>query len=109
MSKFELRFTDEEGQTASGAREPDSGGKHRVESLDGAEGHGVGCGSGNILGARIYYIDICQCNGTGDFAQERGFLLIGLDQGEANFGSPDFYGEGGESGAGADVEEVAGG
>ena len=53
------------------------------------------------------YIDICQCNGAGDFAKECGFFLIRFDECEGDVGSPEFDGESGEAGAGAQVGDAS--
>jgi hypothetical protein len=56
-----------------------------------------------LLGAAGEYIDVRQCKGAEDFAEERGLFLIGLDQGEADWRGPEFDGDAGESGAGTEV------
>jgi len=62
-------------------------------------------GGGEGFGAGVLYIDVGQCKGAGDFAEEGGLLVVGLDEGEGDLRGPEFYGEAGESGAGADVGE----
>jgi len=74
----------------------------------GAEGYYVGGRVGVGFGASGEYIDVRQCESSNDFAQERRFLLVGLDQGCVDKGGPHFYGEAGESGSGADVDEASG-
>ena len=76
------------------------------EAFDGAEGDYVESGSGKGFGARGLYIDVRQCKGAGDFAEEGGLLVIGFDQGQGDLGDPEFYGDAGESGAGAYVGEA---
>jgi len=52
------------------------------------------------------YIDVRQCNGTRQFAEERGFLEVGLDEGEVDFWGPEFQRDARESGAGTDIGNV---
>lgn len=44
------------------------------------------------FGAGILYIDVGQCKGARDFAQEGCFFLVGLDQGQGDLRRPQFYG-----------------
>jgi len=47
------------------------------------------------LSARVFlYIDVRQCKGAGDLAQEGGLLVIGLDQSEGDGRSPELDGKG---------------
>lgn len=101
-----MGFTYEEGQAAVGGGQAGGGWERGFEALDGAEGYYFGGRVGVVLGASGEYIDVGQCKGPRDFAQESRFLVVGLDQGEVDKGGPHFYGEAGESGAGADVEEA---
>jgi hypothetical protein len=73
------------------------------EVLYGSEGYYVEGGRGQGFSAGVLYIDVGQCKGAGYFAQEGGFLLVGFDQGESDVGGPEFYGDAGEAGAGAEV------
>ena len=100
-----LSGADEEGQATGWGHQGGGGGRQDVlEAFYGAEGYGVeGCGEG--FGARVLYIDACQCKSTSHFAEEGGLLVIGLDEGEGNVRRPEFDGEAGESGAGAYVGE----
>ena len=77
--------------------------------LDGAEGDDVVSRPGESFGAGCLYIDVRQCKGAGDFAEEGGLFVIGFDQGDRDMRSPELDGEAGESGAGADVCERAAG
>jgi hypothetical protein len=52
------------------------------------------------FGAGVLYIDIRQCKGTGDLAEEGGFLVVRFDQGQGDPGHPQFDGESGKSGTG---------
>ena len=86
-------------------------GEDRFEVFNGSEGYQVGAGEigvgGEDLGAVGGYIDVGQCKCAGRFAEEGGFLVIRFDQGEVELGRPDFQREGGESGAGTDVEDLS--
>ena len=62
---------------------------------------------GKGLGTFRTYIDVRQCKSAGDLAKEGHLLVVGLDQGQANSGRPDFDGKAGESGAGADIDNEA--
>ena len=65
----------------------------------------VGAG-GQDFGSVGDYIDVGKCKCAGHFAEEGGFLVIGFDQRQVDVLGPEFQGKGGESGAGADVEDV---
>jgi len=100
-----LRFlggADQKGQASGWLDQGGGGGEDGFETFDGAEGDYV-VASGEGFGAGILYIDVRQCKSAGDFFQERGFLVIGFDQGEGDVRSPEFDGEAGEAGAAADV------
>src|SRR6266849_3718098 len=80
-----------------------------METLYGSEGYEVGVGAetgGHDFGSVGEYIDVGQCKCAGYFAEEGGLLVIRFDQREVDVGSPELQGKGGESGAGADVEDV---
>jgi hypothetical protein len=79
------------------------GGQDGFEAFDRAQGNHVESGRTEGLCACVLYIYVRQCKGAGDFAEERGFLVVGLDQGQRDRRAPEFDGETGESGAGADV------
>jgi len=85
------------GQKRGGCWERD------YEALDGAESYYVEGGGGKSFGAGILYIDVRQCKGAGDFAEEGCLFEVGFDQGEGDAGVPEFDGESGEAGAGAEV------
>jgi len=97
-----LGRADQEGETSAWPHEGSSRGEDGFEALDGAQGYHV-VARGESFGARVLYIDVRQCKSAGDFFEERGFLMIGLDQGEGDVRSPEFDGDAGESGAGAEV------
>lgn len=97
-----LGGADQQGQAAAGADQGGGGGKDRVEALDGAEGDQVE-GGGQGFGAGGLYIDVRQCKGAGNFAEEGGLFVVGLDQREREVPGPEFDGKAGESGAGAYV------
>jgi hypothetical protein len=94
--------TDQEGQAAGGGYQGGGGGEDGGEVFDGAEGDYVE-GARDGFGAGVLYIDVRQCKGAGDFAEEGGFLVVGLDQREGDSRGPEFDGEAGETGAGAYV------
>ena len=102
----ELGFADEEGQAAGGGDQAGCYWEGGVEALDCSQGYYVGGRVGVVLGASGEYIDVRQCKAAGDFAQEGGFLVVGFDQGQVDLGRPDFYGQAGEAGAGADVDQT---
>ena len=85
-------------------------GENSLEVLHSPEGHHFGLGrvglAGNGLGSIGNYIDVRQYKCAGDFAEEGGPLVVGFDQGEVNVRRPDLQGKGGESGAGADVDDA---
>jgi hypothetical protein len=76
------------------------------EALDGAEGDYVECCGREGFGADILYIDVGQCKGAGDFAEEGGFFVAGFDEGEGDLRGPEFDGNAGETGARAQVGEA---
>ena len=85
-------------------------GKNGFEVFYGSEGYYFGTGEvgtgGQDFGAVGDYIDVGQCKCAGHFAEEGCFLVIGFDEGQVDVRGPEFQGEGGESGAGADVEDA---
>ena len=103
-----LGGADQQGKAAAGADQGGGGGKDRVEALDGAEGDQVE-GGGQGFGAGGLYIDVRQCKSAGDFAEEGGLFVVGLDQREREVRGPEFDGKAGESGAGAYVGYRLGG
>ncbi len=73
--------------------------------LDGAESdHLVSLVDG--FGTLVLYIDVRQCKRAHDFAEEGGFLVVGLDEGEGDVGGPKFDRYSGEAGTGAEVGET---
>jgi len=104
-----LGCANEEGQAASGGDQGAGDGENGCEAFDGAQSDDVEGGGRKGFGAGVLYIDVGQCKSAGDLAQEGGFLVVGLDQGEGDVRSPEFDGEAGEAGAGAEVgDPVAG-
>ena len=87
-----MRGGDQEGQASVGCQEAGGCREDFEEALDGSEGYYVEGGRGKGLGAGVLYIDVRQCKGAGQFAEEGCFLLIRFDQGEGDVGGPDFYG-----------------
>ena len=85
-------------------------GEDGFEVLYGSEGYYVGAGEVGAGGERLSpvgdYIDVGQCKCAGYFAEEGGLFVIRFDQREVYVRSPDFQGKGGESSAGADVEDA---
>ena len=98
-----LGGADEEGKASGGGDEAGGDGEDGLEALDGAEGDdGEGSG-GEGFGADVLYIDIRQCKGAGEFAEEGDFFVVGLDEGERDVRGPELDGDAGKSGAGAEV------
>ena len=85
-------------------------GEDGFEVFHGSEGYYFGTGEvgagGQDFGSVGNYIDVGQCKCAGHFAEEGGFLVIRFDQRESDVRGPEFQGKGGESCAGADVEDV---
>ena len=80
-----------------------------METLYGSEGYEVGAGAetgGHDFGTVGHYIDVGQCKCAGYFAEEGGLLVIRFDQREVDVRGPELQGKGGESRAGADVENA---
>jgi len=99
-----LSGADQEGETTSGGQEGGGDREDGFKAFDGAEGDYVE-GFCYGFGAGVLYIDARQCKGSRDFAEEGGLLVVGLDQSEGDLRGPEFDGEAGESGAGAEVGE----
>jgi len=85
-------------------------GEDGFEVFHGSEGYYFGTGEvgagGQDFGSVGDYIDVGQCKRAGHLAEEGGFLVIRFDQREIDVRGPEFEGKGGESGAGADVEDA---
>lgn len=80
-------------------------GEYRVEALDCAQGDDVERGFWQRLGTGVLYIDIRQCKGAGEFAEERCFLVVRFDQRDVDVRHPQFDGDTGEARTGAYVGE----
>src|SRR5205085_1798259 len=91
------------GQTAGGTDEVGGNGQDGFEALDGSHGDYVEGVGGQSFGARRLYIDVRQCKGAGDFAEEGGLFVIGLDQSQADIRRPELHGNAWEACAGAYV------
>jgi hypothetical protein len=102
-----LGGTNQEDQAAGGGYQGGSGEEDGGKVFDGAEGDYVE-GARDGFGAGVLYIDVRQCKGAGHLAEEGGFFVAGLDQGEGEVRGPEFNGEAGETGAGAYVGEGTG-
>ena len=103
----DLAGADQEGEAAGGGYEGGGNGEDVFEALDGAEGDYVEhVGRGEVFGAGGSYIDVRQCKGAGDFAEEGGLLVVGFDESKGDLWGPEFDGEAGESGAGAEVGDT---
>jgi hypothetical protein len=102
----ELGGGDQEGEASGGGEERGGYGEDVGEAFDGAEGDYVEGGGGEGFGADVLYIDVRQCKGAGEFAEEGGFLLIGFDQGEGDVRGPELDGDAREAGARAEVCEA---
>ena len=85
--------------------EAGSDGEDPVEALDGAQSDRRGS-VGKVFSASGRHIDIGQCKGADDFAQESHFLLLGFKESGLEVGRGEVNGESGEAWTGADVEEV---
>jgi hypothetical protein len=99
----ELGGGDEKGEAAFGGDQTSGDGEDGWEAFDGAKGDDVERDSEEDFGAGGEYIDVCQCKGARDFAEESGFLVVGLDEGQRDVRSPEFDRDAGESGTGAEV------
>ena len=93
----DLSGTNQESEAASGGDEPGSGGEDVCEALHGAKGNNVEA-LADGFGASGDYIDVRQCNGANDLAQESGLLMAGLDQGKGDFGRPELDRDAGKAG-----------
>ena len=98
-----LGSADEEGEASAGRDQGGGDGEDGAEAFDGAESDEVEGDGGESFSAAVLYIDVRQCKSAGDFAEECGFLVVGFDKGERDVRGPEFEGESGESGAGAEV------
>jgi hypothetical protein len=77
----ELGLADQEGQATFGGYQAGGDRERSVEVLYCAEGYCFGGWVWVGFGAGGEYIDLCQCKGSGELAEEGGFLLVGFDQG----------------------------
>ena len=88
-------------------------GEDGFEVFHGSEGYYFGTGEvetgGQDFGSVGDYIDVGQCKRAGHLAKEGGFLVIRFDKRHVDVRGPELQGEGGESGAGADVEDAGSG
>src|SRR5579863_4704793 len=100
MSFSNLRGADEKREATGWSQESSGYGQNVGEAFDRAECNYIENLSDG-LGADVLYIDTCQSEGTGDFAEEGGFLVVGFDEGHAYIGSPKLYRDAGEAGTGA--------
>lgn len=106
MGLVQLRGADKQSQAAAASCEANGHAESVFEMLDGAKSdYFVSLGDG--LGSSVLYIDVRQCKGAHDFAEEGGFLVVGLDQGEGDTRGPEFDWNSGEAGAGAEVGEAS--
>lgn len=106
MGDRSLPFPDQKGEPASGTDETGRNRQDLAEALDGAEGDDFKAerGRGGVcVGTGGQYIDVRQFCCPDDFAQEGCLLLVGLDQGDAHFGHPEFDGDAGKASAGTEV------
>lgn len=103
MGTLELSSPDQQGEASGGLDESGGRGHDRFEALDGPQGNQVERGGRESFDANALYIDVRQCNGAGQFAEEGRLFVIGLDEGEGDFRGPEFERDAGESGAGTDI------
>jgi hypothetical protein len=101
-----LSGADEKGQAASRGDHAGGSGEDGGELFYGAQGDDVELRWGKGFGAGGLYIDVGQCKGAGDLAEEGGLFEVGLNQSEGDLRGPEFEREAGESGAGADVGDA---
>ena len=101
----QLGGPDQEGQATLRCDERCGERERLFEALYGAQGDHTGLGC-ELFGAGGEYIDVCQCKGADDFAEEGRLFLIRLDQGDAEVRGPELDGNAGEAGAGAEIEKV---
>lgn len=105
MDGGKLGGSDQEREAAFGSDQAAGDRQDGFEALDGAQRDHVESRRRERFGAGGEYIDVRQCKGAGNFAQECGLLVIGLDQGERERRPPQFDGDAGEAGARADVSQ----
>jgi len=98
--------TNQEGEASGRSDEFGPGGQRRFDALDGPHRDEVERGRRESFCAHVLYIDVRQCNGARQFAEKRGFLVVGLDEGEGDFRGPEFKRDAGESGAGTHIGNV---
>ena len=96
-----LGGADQQREASSGDKERGGDLEGVFEVLDCAEGDDVEASlvAGEIFGAAAEYIDVRQCKRAGYFAEEGGFLVVGLDQSESDVWGPELDRNAGESGA----------
>lgn len=102
---IELRMSYEKGETRGGRQEAGRDGEDAGEAFDGAEGDYVE-DLGEVFGAGVLYIDVRQCKGAGDFAEEGGFPVVGFDESQRYVRGPEFDGDSWEAGTGTQVGYV---
>src|SRR5262249_31150541 len=96
---------DEESQPPAGSHQASGDGQNEVEAFHSSHGDDVGASSPEVLCARVEYIDICQCKGSADFAQEGRLFLVRFDERDMKFGYPDLNGQAWKASTRADVDE----
>jgi hypothetical protein len=101
-----LGLADEQSQAARSGNQVCGHGQCGVEVFHGAEGDDVGVSGGKILGATGEHIDVRQCKGADDLAQEDYLFLVGFNQCQADVRNPDLYRKAGEAGARAEVSDA---
>ena len=100
-----LGGADQEGEAAGRGKERGGDRKNRFETFDGAKRYYVEGAAGHGLGAGVLYIYVRQCKGAGYFAEEGGFFVVGLDEGDGKLRRPELDGKAGEAGAGAHIRQ----
>jgi len=100
----DLGLADEKGETALWGQEGCGREQDMVEALDGTQGHEGGGGRREVFGAAGEYIDVRQCKCADGFAQEGYFFVVRFDQGDPRVRRPDFHGQAGEAGTGAEID-----
>ena len=99
----DLGSADQERKATSWGDQPGRHWEYGFEAFDCTECHEPEESGLQGFGADGLYLDVRQLKDPDHFAQEGGFLVIGLDQADGDLRCPDFEGEARESGAGANV------
>src|SRR5581483_1396637 len=105
LGSRKLGYAGQERETACWGEETGCDRQDGVEAFDCGEGYDIKGLAGEGFSAGILYIDVRQCKGAADFTKESRLLVIRFDQSKGDLWGPEFDGDAGESGAGADVSD----